>query len=185
MVRRFVPRLEVFDDRCLPSVTVSEGSGFVNIISDDQADKIIITDNGTSAAGAVTVNVNGKDVWTSAESIGVIQVIGGGGNDDVAYSLTGDLAVSRVVTAVLGAGNDKFTADFSNRTIASDAKFTVNAFGEAGKDTFNIYALNVTVNTTDPSYTPEVFLIGGRGKDTFNVQQDVTGLFSLTTRQRR
>lgn len=184
MVRRFLPRLEVFDDRCLPSVTVSEGSGFLNITSDDQADKIVIKDNGTSAAGAVTVNVNGVDVWTTAEPIGVIQVIGGGGNDNVEYSLSGDLDVSRTVNAILGAGNDTFTANITNLSIASGVKLLINAFGEAGRDTFNLHTQNVTVNTTDPSMALEVFLQGGRGRDTFNVNQDVTGLFLLTTRQR-
>src|SRR5262249_51671841 len=160
-IRRFVPRLEVFDERVLPSVTTqyTATDGVLVVKGAAVNDVIAITDTGKGDAGAVTVFDHGVAVFTSPGPVTQIMVLTYGGNDAVDYRLTGDLTTKRTVTADLGLGNDSFTANLDGQTLA--ASLRIQALGRAGRDTLTLNANNVTVGATWLS----VDLRGGMGSD--------------------
>src|SRR5262249_57164321 len=75
-IRRFVPRLETFDERVLPSVTTNYTAtdGVLVVKGDAANDVIAITDTGKGDAGAVTVFEHGVSVFTSTELVSQILV---------------------------------------------------------------------------------------------------------------
>src|SRR5262249_35913296 len=128
--RRFIPRLEAFDERSLPSVTVTEFSGALFITGDDAANTIVILDDGM---GKVQVTGDGQSfpLFTGITSI-TIQTFGG--SDTVDYTLTGDLVGRQTVVADLGARADTFTAHVSDRTVTENSQLIIQAFGDGGGD---------------------------------------------------
>src|SRR5262245_1490795 len=126
--RQFVLRVESFDDRCLPTVTFVETNGDLQIIGDNDANTILIQDDGTANPGNVIVVADGQSYQTVG-AVDFILVQSGGGTDTVDYVLTGDLSGDRIVVADLGARADVFTAHLSDRTIAPDGRLIVQAFG--------------------------------------------------------
>jgi hypothetical protein len=188
--RRFVPRLELFDDRCLPSVTFTElsnggGTYTLNIVGQNRvADNIVIKDDGTGLAGAIEVDVIGQAPYFSQNPISEIQISTGSGNDVVDYTLTADMVFSRSVIAHLGDGKDTFSAHLGSFNIGGpadgngvyarvDLNFQVS--GEGGADTFNVDAAN-HVRPGAPGQGSNLFisLIGGKGNDVFNTNYSVT-----------
>ncbi|HKB03145.1 MAG TPA: hypothetical protein VKD90_13045 [Gemmataceae bacterium] len=184
--RRFVPRLETFDERVLPSVTThyTAADGVLVVKGDATADVIAITDTGKGDAGAVTVFDHGVAVFTSPGLVTQIMVVTYGGADVLDYRLTGDLTTTRAVTADLGAGNDSFTANLDGQTLAANLR--IQALGRAGKDTLTLNANNVTVGA---GTWLTVNLRGGMGSDAvkFNYTPnlvDPTAVVSLTADQK-
>jgi hypothetical protein len=180
--RRFVPRLEAFDERALPSVTVSytETDGLLFIQGSAAADAITITDTGKADAGSVTVFDNGIPVYFSTGLVNRIVVVAGGGADTVDYWLSSDLTTNRTVTADLGAGNDSFTAHLDGQNLV--ANLTMQALGRGGKDHLELDARNVNLGA---GTWLTVNFRGGAGKDTvaFNYTPglvDVSAVVSLT-----
>ena len=90
--RRFAPRLEAFDDRCLPSVSYSEAANMLFVNTGPEANEIVITDNGTD----LVVTVDGEALPVTGD-ITQVYVDAGAGNDTVVYNLTGTLTESRLI----------------------------------------------------------------------------------------
>jgi hypothetical protein len=141
---RFVPRVESLDDRILPAVTTSGET----VIIDTGAGKnsVTIVDNGTGRFANLTVTIDGKtEVPPVAAS--AIRITTGGGNDLVAYRLTGNMNRAMDITTNLGAGNNRFRA-----TIAADlltgGRLDFTTRGGADTDLIQLNALaNVFIAT--------------------------------------
>jgi hypothetical protein len=165
--RRFVPRLEAFDDRCLPSVNAVLSQGTLQITGDANANTIAITDDGT--ATGVTIVADGQPLsYTSdGSTIQAIIVDAGAGNDNVSYTLNapGLLAFGRNIGVHLGTGNDTFTANLDNQGLAQYVSLALTAYGEGGADTLNLYARNFS---TDANSILNFDFVGGAGKDKIN-----------------
>jgi hypothetical protein len=149
-------------------VGIQEGTsnGAVDLIitGTNKADVININDNGTGNAGNITVTLGNGTTYTSQGAVSVIAVEGKGGNDQVTYSLTGDLVDSRTVLVDLGAGNDQFTANVTG-AINNTTGLEIEAYGDGGND-------NLSFNQTGPTLQGTFFpyLDGGTGNDTLNFQ---------------
>ena len=184
--RRFVPRLEALDARALPSVSITEfPDGTLQIVGDDAANSIIISDAGNNLAGSVTVQADGQ--WYFSQGpITRISVYGNGGDDTVVYNLSSELSVNRTVSVDLGAGNDAFTANLDKQTFDPGTDFVIQALGGGGKDALTLNATGVNIGA-NAHFT--VDFEGGHGKDgvTFNyapASVDPTAAVLLTTDQR-
>jgi hypothetical protein len=186
--RRFIPALEAFDDRVLPTVTFAEvldpasSTYTLRIVGDEGPNQISISDDGTGFAGAVVVQGDGQ-LYFSENPISNIEVVTAGGVDTVDYWLVADLSFSRTVTVDLGAKIDTFTAHLNDRTINADTKLAISAFGQGGNDHFNLDAQNVTVGARAEL---AIDFQGGHGREFFNLNDTVSvdpdgGKFSLTT----
>jgi VCBS repeat-containing protein len=169
--RRFVPRLETFDERTLPSVTVSYSptDGLLLVRGDRASDVITITDTGKGDFGSVTVFDHGTAIYFSEGPVTRIQVLTYGGNDTVDYWLTSDLTCNRTVWVDLGARNDAFTAHLDHQNLGGACGLLVQAFGRGGKDRLALDAHQVNLGD-HTSLT--VDFQGGRGRDAvaFNYQ---------------
>ena len=95
---RFIPRLESFDDRALPSVTFSEAGGMLLIPGDDAANTITIQDDGTANVGSIRVVGDGQE-YVSRFLVTNILIVTNGGEDVVDYTSTGDMVTDRTVVA--------------------------------------------------------------------------------------
>src|SRR6476620_5170107 len=87
--RRFVPRLEALDDRCLPSVTAVQSGDTLQILGDGKANVVTIQDNVVidSVTGEMGVVVTGDGrTWTFGSSVARVQVFTYGGKDSVSYT---------------------------------------------------------------------------------------------------
>jgi Ca2+-binding RTX toxin-like protein len=169
--RRFATslRLEPLEGRRLLAASASQvgikevaTSGVVDLVitGTNKADVIGISDNGTGAAGNITVSLGGGRTYVSQSAITVIQVKGQGGDDQVSYDLNGDLTAARTVLVDLGAGNDQFTANL-NGAVANPTGLDLEAYGDAGND-------QMTINQSGASQAGNViaYLDGGAGNDT-------------------
>jgi hypothetical protein len=183
--RRFTPRLERFDDRCLPSVSAIQSGDTVQILGDDTSNLITITDNVVidplTGEKGVVVNGDGQ-TWTFGSSVARIQVFAFGGDDTVNYSATGDLTAGRTVTADLGARNDTFNADLNGLNVSSDVDMLLQVLGQGGADKFTVTAQGASVGALASLW---IDLHGGKGKEAFTtdyatVTVDPTGLFTHT-----
>src|SRR5262249_2811558 len=186
--RRFLPALEAFDDRVLPSVTFAEvfdpatSTYTLRIAGDDGPNQISISDDGTGFAGAVVVQGDGQ-LYFSQNPISNIEVVTAGGEDTVDYWLVRGLSFSPTPTADLGTKIDTFSAHLNDRTINADTKLAITVFGQGGNDHFNLDAQNVTVGARAEL---AIDLEGGHGREFFTLNDSVTvnpdgGKFSLTT----
>jgi len=160
--RRFVPRLEAFDERALPSVTITEfPDGTLQILGDDTANVISIQDTGKPGAGSVVVQADGQ-FYVSQGNVCRIQVFTYGADDKVDYWLASDLTSNRTVSVDLGLGNDVFTAHLDGQNFAAGTDFLVQAAGGGGKDTLRLDAPAVNLGA-GAHFT--VDFEGGHGKD--------------------
>jgi hypothetical protein len=184
--RRFVPRLEAFDDRTLPSVTVMPltADGTLTILGDDATNVISISDTGKDP-GSLIVEADGQFHFIDG-FVNRIQVFTFDGDDTVVYQLSSDLASHRTVQVDLGLGNDSFTANLSNpnplitQTLADGTDFLIQAFGGGGKDTLTLNAVGVNVGA---GANLTVDFQGGRGRDgvTFNYAPASEGDLAVVT----
>ena len=166
--RRFVPTLESLDQRTMPSVAVPpvvDADGILQIRGDQQANTILITDNGTTA-----VVVQDGETFDIADAFMGIRVVTGGGADDVDYVLTGDLSSVRTVDVFLGNNNDSFDADLQGNLLAGGSLIIV-ARGGNGHDHLGVDATNVDIAT---GASLVAVLEGGNGKDDLSI--DYSGL---------
>src|SRR5262245_30739188 len=182
---RFAPRLQRFDDRCLPSVTAIQSGDTLQIQGDDLANVITISDNvvidAVTGEKGVVVS-SGTQSWTFGSSVARIQVFTFGGDDTVNYSATGDLTAGRTVTANLGTRNDTFNANLDGLSVGIGVDMLIQAIGDGGMDKFNVSAQGASVGALASLF---IDLQGGKGKDAFTtnyatVTVDPTGLFSHT-----
>ena len=108
---RFAPRLELLDDRVVPSCTITQDAGLLRIEGDNKSNDIQIVDDGTTVT--VTCDGGASEEFTDVTEI---EVRGGNGKDAVTYDLTiadpaeGETgtAVTRTVDVKLGNGVDSF-----------------------------------------------------------------------------
>src|SRR3954454_21923174 len=98
---RWTPRLESLDHRLLLSVTIQANGPQIQLSGDNAADVVSITDNGQ---GRVSVTADGRNSTFRGSS--EIDVQTGGGNDSVAYQLTGSITSQSKVKIDLGDGDD-------------------------------------------------------------------------------
>jgi hypothetical protein len=169
-VRRFIPRLVAFDERCLPSVDQFGSDLFIT--GDNSANTVVIFDDG---AGNVQVTMDGQTfpTFTGVTSI-TIQTFGG--RDMVDYWLTGPVVGSETVVADMGRQADTFTAHMDGGTIAADSRLIIQAFGDGGGDIITLEAQNVNVGA---NALFEVDFVGGKGKDTLTANY-TPGLVDVT-----
>jgi len=150
---RFVPRLEVLEDRWCPSVTLQTNGPELRIDGNAAADTVSISDNG---AGRVSVTANGRT--TAFTGITQIRMQTGGGNDAVDYQLTGPITAEHQVRIDLGGGADTATIHASGVQIG--AKTEIGVSGGSGNDTITAdLAAQVTGQL-------KLTLQGGDGNDT-------------------
>jgi hypothetical protein len=173
-IRRFVPRLECFDERAMPSVTYAYDPNLqqLTITGDAVAgDNLTINDDGTAAG--ITVTSGDGHNWPNATETGgiVAQVFvkTQGGNDIVNYNLNAPLTVFRLVDVDLGLGADKYTANISNMSLAAPTppntqpvNLDLSAHGGGGGDSM---ILNATNFSTASGSVLNVDFSGDAGKD--------------------
>jgi len=157
-------RLERLDDRALPSVTFVEANGTLCVRGDQQANTIVISDDGSTNAGNIVVQADGQ-TYTSQTAITTIRVYGRGGNDSVEYDLNFDLMGTRMVRAYLGNGNDSFLAHVQGN-IEDPAALTICAWGNNGEDQLSFEGVNANVGLGG---SLAVHFDGGNGKDDLSV----------------
>ena len=169
---RFSPRLEALEDRSVPATFTFNGATSTLTVTGSAArDAIVINDDGTNNAGAVTVLDNGQTLFTSGPTAGVNQVHTinisglGGKHDSVTYNLTGNMvANNRVLDTAFGNGKgDTFHAELDGNLINSFLLLQVT--GGSGGD--NISA-NVNGSLNGASFLGLLFK-GGAGNDRIGV----------------
>ena len=169
--RRFVPRLECFDERALPSVSYVLSGATLFVHGDAAANTITINDNG-SATGVSVTSSDGNN-WSNLNGVTITHVFVDtqDGDDTVTYNLTGTLAVNRLVDASLGLGADTFTANIAGTSLATLVNLDISANGgdRGGRDTLVLNAQGVS---TDPNSILNVNFAGAGGKD--NIILDYT-----------
>src|SRR5262245_38029418 len=68
---RFLPRLEILEDRSIPSTfTFNAATATLTVTGTVGKDATVITDDGSNNAGAVTVTNNGATLFTSGPTAG-------------------------------------------------------------------------------------------------------------------
>jgi hypothetical protein len=156
---RWTPRLECLGERALPSVTFTEADdGSLEIRSDQRADSIVVTDDGT---GTILVEVAGQDPYTSEAPITTIRIFGASGADDVEYNLTGDLSSERTVEVFLGNQHDSFAANVDG-ALLEGADLSILANGGNGHDSLTLNGASANV---DAGANLSVEFNGNNGKD--------------------
>jgi hypothetical protein len=175
------PILEPLEGRRLlaahapPQITISEGSSqgvpTLLVLGTPGADIINITDNGTNAAGNITVTLGNGGTYTSKTAVSEVEVMTRGGNDQVSYTLTGPLVAERTMLTDLGSGTDQFVGNV-NGNIDNTAGLDMEVYAGSGNDTMTI---NQSGQVTMGTFIP--FMDGGRGKDimTFNGTGSING----------
>jgi hypothetical protein len=134
-------------------------------------DVIVISDDGTNNAGAVTVTSNRATLFSSGPVAGVNQVHSirvntqGGNHDSVLYTLTGDMvANNRSIDATFGGGKgDTFTANINGNLVNSF--LLLQATGGNGGDKLTGTA---TGTLNGASFLGFLFK-GGTGKDQIRI----------------
>lgn len=172
--RRFIPRLEAFDDRCLPSVTAVQSGDVLQIQGDNKANVITITDNVVidSVTGEKGVIVTGDgQTWTFGSSVARIQVFTFGGSDTVNYNASGNLDFGRTVTVDMGNNADTFNGNLDGLNVEAGIQMNVQVLGDGGGDKLNASAQNASVG---PQATLLIDLEGQKGKDSFNTNYSVS-----------
>jgi hypothetical protein len=179
--RRFIPRLEAFDERCLPSVTAVQSGDTLQILGDSKANVITIQDNVVidSVTGEKGVIVTGdSQTWTFGSSVARIQVFTYGGSDTVNYNASGNRDLLRTVSIDMGANADTFNGNLDGLNVGAGVQMNVQVLGDGGGDHLNASAQNASVGA---SATLLIDLEGQKGKDFFStnysVAVDSTGSF--------
>jgi hypothetical protein len=173
--RGFALGLESLGDRIVPSVTMDPPvDGVLTIKGDSGANNVEITDDGTTVT---VVSESGTEEFTDVTEI---KVCLGSGNDDVTYTLTGDVAAERSLAVYLGNGHDTFAGSFAG-SVAGEAEeldeetgepvavpagsLDVSVYGMNGHDTLSFDATGADVGA---GASLSVSLGGGNGKDTLD-----------------
>lgn len=148
---KFVPRLDVLEDRfCPSSIRVLGPVMFIN--GDSAANTVTITDDG---AGNVEATIDSTTV--SRSGIKAIFVNTKDGGDSVSYTMTGDRTSAMALAVNLGRGVDDATLDITGDV---GAFFGVAVLGGADSDDISLtYSGAITSNFG-------ILLDGGASSDT-------------------
>src|SRR5262245_21332593 len=165
--RRFVPRLEVLEDRRVPVANFNVIGNTLIITAPTTANQpgetIAILDNGGTGANNIIAASNTP--FMPNVHIDNVFVSTGRGNDRVSYSLTGDLQGSRFIGVSLGAGQDRFNA-VVRRDLRSGSSLNVNVNGGGGNDTLRLTQIGSLLPGSLLAYSAS----GGAGNDTVAFQ---------------
>jgi hypothetical protein len=181
---RLAPALEVLEGRQLLSaapaqVGVSEGTSSgtptLLIMGTNSSDVINITDNGSGAPGNITVTLGNGSTYTTRTAVSEIELVSRAGNDQISYTLTGDLTTERTVLVYLGSGKDQFLANV-NGAVDNPAGLDIEGYGGTGHDTMTI---NQPGQIKQGTFIP--FLAAGPGPATmtFNGTGSINGTANL------
>jgi hypothetical protein len=153
---RFQPKLELLDDRIVPSCTWDIAGSVLTITGSNDGDDIAITDDGT----LLSVTCDGEAIGDDLSGVTEVIVRSGNGEDTVSYELTGDLSGERVLDIRMGNRDDTFTGDVSGNLL-DGSSLTIEARGCNGKDSL---AFDVAGDVAADAALA-VDLGGGNGKD--------------------
>jgi hypothetical protein len=181
---RLAPSLEMLEGRQLLSaaaaqVGVSEGTSSgtptLLIMGTNQSDVIHITDNGSGQPGNITVTLANGDSYTTRTAVSEIEVVSRAGNDQISYTLTGDLVAERTVLVYLGSGTDQFVANL-NGAVDNPAGLDIEAYGGSGTDSMTI---NQSGQIKEGTFIP--FFAAGSGRETltYNGTGSINGNASI------
>ena len=152
------------------------GYNDLKITGTNKADVIAINDNGSNAAGNVTVTLGDGTTYTSQAAVSVIELMGNGGDDHVTFNLTGDVVAAQTVLFDLGAGNDHFTANIAGNVNTANG-LDLEAYGRDGNDSMTV---NQTGQALAGAFVP--YLEGDAGNDTltYNGSGEIAAGASVT-----
>jgi hypothetical protein len=181
-------RCELLEERDVPcTFSFNPATATLTLTGSAGRDAVVITDNGTNNAGAVTAACNGMTVFTSGPTAGVNQVHSiqvntlGGKHDSVSYNLTGDMvANNRNLNVTFGQGQgDTFRAELDGSLV--NAFLLLQVTGGNGGDRIGA---NVNGSLNGASFLGLLFK-GGAGNDQININAtnsvNVGPLAQLTT----
>src|SRR5262245_54799758 len=170
-MRRFVPRLEPLEDRRVLDCSFAVADGVLTITGDSKGNVVEITDDGT----ALTIVCDGETIPDTADVTGVVLNLRNG-NDEVTYTLTGDLATdtARSIEANLGNGKDTFTGTL-NGAVAEGTSLDLTVNGQNGKDEISITFGGTLAGDLS------VLASGGNGKDSVSVDLTADAPTTLPT----
>lgn len=171
----FAPQVEGLDQRALMNCTVAAAFGHLTVTGDGADDQVTIRDNGR---GMVTVAATGAPTQTFT-GIHHITVNTEDGDDDVTYSVYGNVATTQYMVVGLGStygvnggGRDTFRATLLNGIdVVNGGRLDIIADGGGNDDFLSVTEVGVDVQAGGILKTQ---LTGGRGEDT--VQQFFNGL---------
>ncbi len=133
--RTLAPDVEALEERWVPSVAyLIRGSTLIISAPTTQQfahSTIRITDNGT--AGVDNVRVFAETPFAPHTAITSVVIRGGGGSEDVTYTITGPLSSSRTIDARLGGSEDSFQLNLRHG-IASGSSLSARVNGGGGMD---------------------------------------------------
>jgi hypothetical protein len=163
---RCTPRIEVLEDRCVPTCNfiVNGSTLLIQAPAGRMAtnDTIIISDNGGSGPNNVAAFC-GASFFPNVP-ISNIQIIKGNGNDHIIYNLIGDLTTARRLDAILGNGNNTFLA-ILRRNLNPGANLSLNVLGGAGNDKLEA----VMIGSLATNANMNINFDGGGGNNILNV----------------
>jgi hypothetical protein len=132
---RFVPRLEVLEDRQLltANFTVAGNTLIIQAPTTNRSpgESVTVTDNGGTGINNI-VAVSGAPFVPNVH-IDNVFFSGGRGNDRFSYNLTAELNGNRLISVDLGAGNNRFSATV-RRDLLARSNLNVNVVSGAGID---------------------------------------------------
>lgn len=134
-------RLEVLEDRCLPTIIAQVGT-LLTITGTSGPDLIRIGDAGTGQVSVLVGPVGRQTFPQIFNNVTRIVVRTGGGDDTVHYDLLGNVTASRSLDVDLGAGNDRFVAFLNGNDLGAGVNYALNVKGGAGNDRLHVDAGN-------------------------------------------
>jgi hypothetical protein len=170
-----VPVCEQLEDRLVPSCSFSEpGGNRLVVIGDNTSNVIRIADNGAQSASNIIVQCDGVNwLTTSQGGIKELLIYTNNGNDQVSYTLGGNLGTTslRSITVSLGANDDIFVASIGGN-LASGSQLRLTTDGGDNTDQIYVYAtyfqigggVNLLSSGTVGSRM-ELNMAGGNGSD--------------------
>lgn len=164
---KFRPSFELLDARITPSVTVAQVGNELVVTGDQNPDVVRLFDNGQGQVSGFATGV-GFFVKNGIEKISVNTE---GGNDDVEYTLTDYLHAGRQQKVYVGlgsnydpnAGDDRFYANLTDKSLAAGSRLDIGADGGGGNDYLFVNARNLSVR---PTAVLKSTIVGGFGDDT-------------------
>jgi hypothetical protein len=143
----FVPRVEVLEDRRVPTCTAVQFGNTLNIDGTARSDTIQIGDSGS---GSLSLLCDGDPTPRLFSGVVQVNVRTRAGNDLVHYDLLGSIASLHGLSVNFGSGphqTDRFVAFLNGKTLFSGANYFIGVSGGRGSD-------NLSVNTgLDPNRT--------------------------------